>query len=367
MLVDHDSAIFGNEGMKNRTQIYWFSQFGGWGLFVLGNILSASIQEQPFQGIYLLSCFILLAGLITTHAFRSLVHRFGWKKLNIPQLIPRMLVSAVVMSAVFTTVNTLLTDLVSGHSSFFKQEGYINFWQNILNFSALFLVWQIIYFAVNTFENWKREEILNLELRASQTEIELNSLKAQMNPHFVFNCMNSIRALVDENPEKAKQAITMLSGILRNNLTQSRFQVIPLSDELDLVEKYLALEKIRFEERLLVHIDTDPDIVGFTIPPFVIQTIAENAVKHGIAKRVEGGVVAIKTTRRQDSFEVSITNTGVYFENNRNEGIGLANTKTRLQMIYGNEASIFLLPGDDSVEVKITIPIKKDKHENAHH
>lgn len=344
--------------MKNRTQIYWLSQFGGWGLFVLGNILSASIQDQPFQGIYLLSCFILIVGMLTTHIFRSMIHRFGWKKLNIPQLIPRMLLSAVAMSAVFTTINTLLTIMLSGNWSIIKDADYINFWQNILNFSALFLVWEIIYFAVNTFENWKREEILNLELKASQTEIELNSLKAQMNPHFVFNCMNSIRALVDENPERAKQAITMLSGILRNNLTQSRFQAIPLSDEIDLVEKYLALEKIRFEERLTVRFEIDPTTLQYKIPPFVLQTIAENGIKHGIAKKIEGGKIRIKTQGFADRFVITITNTGKYESPFSNEGIGLANTKTRLHMLYGDAAEMKLIPGNGTVEVRLSIPIK---------
>jgi len=272
-----------------------------------------------------------------------------------------MLLASVVMSLVFTTANTFLTDLLAGHVPLVSSIRTILFWQNTINFSALFLLWSIIYFAVNTFENWKKEEINNLELRASKTEIELNSFKSQMNPHFMFNSMNSIRALVDENPEKAKQAITMLSGILRNNLTLGRHQTIPLRDELDLVDKYLSLEKIRFEERLLVQLDISPATLLWEIPPFMLQTIVENGIKHGISKRLEGGRLYLRTAVENNCLHITTINSGIYKPDPLREGIGLVNSRTRLQLLYEGRASLQITPADGEVKVELIIPNNKHK------
>lgn len=342
--------------MRNRIKIYWLSQFTGWGLFVLGNILSASFQDEPASALYAVSLCILVVGIVTTHIYRWFIHRLGWKKLNIPALIPRVFFSSIAMSIVFTTINTGLTDALVGEVPLVRSVRTIAYWQNILNFSVLFLLWNIIYFAVNTFENWKLEEIKNLELRAAKTEIELNSFKAQMNPHFMFNALNSIRALVEENPSKAKDAITMLSGILRSNLTLGKQQTIVLSEELDLVEKYLALEKIRFEERLQLSMEISPDVLTRRIPPFMLQTIVENGLKHGIAKRVNGGRLAIKAVDTPGGLHITVINSGKYTPDIDREGIGLTNTAKRLELLYNGQADFSINEMGDEVVVDLIIP-----------
>lgn len=260
------------------------------------------------------------------------------------------------MSVVFTSVNTALTDILISEIHFPESFLSIGFLLNILNFSALFLLWNIIYFAVNTFENWKREEITNLELKAAKTEIELNSFRAQMNPHFMFNALNSIRALVEENPGKAKEAVTMLSGILRSNLTLGKQQTITFSDELDLVEKYLSLEKIRFEERLQLRMDIDPDTLSKRIPPFMLQTIVENGLKHGISRRINGGHICILASNKPEGLSITVINSGEFQPYSGSEGIGLSNTAKRLELLYGSEAMFTINGGEDEVTVHILIP-----------
>jgi two-component system LytT family sensor kinase len=357
--------------MSGRKTIYWIAQISGWGLFVLGNILSASIQEVTYRNIhssvgdipsiYIVSLFIFFVGIFSTHLFRSLVIQWKWSLMNIGKLLPRMLMAAVVLSLCFTTFNTLMTDLISGEVPLVRSARSVYFWQNVLNFMVIFMLWEIIYFAVHIFENWKKEEILNLQLSASKTEFELQSLKAQMNPHFMFNSMNSIRALIDENPEKAKQAITMLSVILRSNLTLGKRQTIPLKDEMELVEKYLSIEKIRFEERLHVLIDVDPGLLQSEIPPFMLQTLVENAVKHGISKQVEGGELRIRIALMNDILRIEISNTGQYAPDQDGEGIGLINTRKRLHLLYGEEAEIAVTAAENKVIISLNIPIKKLK------
>jgi two-component system, LytTR family, sensor kinase len=353
--------------VTGRKKIYWLAQISGWGLFVLGNILSASFQEINYpnihsslgdiSSIYLISLFIFFIGIFSTHLFRSLVIQWKWSVMSIGRLLPRMLLAAFVLSLCFTTFNTLMTDLISGEIPLVKSTRSVYFWQNVLNFMVIFMLWEIIYFAVHVFENWKKEEILNLQLTASKTEFELQSLKAQMNPHFMFNSMNSIRALVDENPEKAKQAITMLSVILRSNLTLGKKQTIPLKEELELVEKYLALEKIRFEERLQVKLDIEPEMLQFEIPPFMLQTLVENGVKHGVSKQLMGGEIRITVAGSKDSMMIAIANSGTYQPKHNGEGIGLINTRQRLKLLYGNLAGIDVTSSQNEVTISVIIPI----------
>jgi two-component system, LytTR family, sensor kinase len=354
--------------MKKRAQFYWLSQMGGWGIFVLGNLVSSRIQGQNLENLYRAGLVVFLTGIGITHFFRMWIHYQGWKKLNVISLIPRALLAAVVMSMLFITLNKLL-QFDSGPFPPFKDNALelmdklksFSFWQDTVNFSALFLLWSILYFAVNTFENWKREEINNLELRAAKTEIELNSFKAQMNPHFMFNSMNSIRALVDENPDKAKQAITMLSGLLRNNLTLGKNQTIPLRDELDLVDKYLSLEKIRFEERLVVKMQIAPETLMMEFPPFMLQTLVENAIKHGISRRVEGGEIRISIQTDTKFLSVAVYNSGQIQEQTSTEGIGLANTRKRLELIYGQSATFSMREKAGEVIVELEIPLNQEK------
>jgi LytS/YehU family sensor histidine kinase len=218
-------------------------------------------------------------------------------------------------------------------------------------------LWGIIYFAVKFFQNFKQSEIRNLELRAAKTEIELNSFKAQMNPHFMFNSLNSIRALIDENPKKAKEAITLLSGILRNTLMLGKKQLVPFNEELDLVKKYLSIEKIRFEERLLIEYSIDDKSSSRTIPPFMMQTIVENGIKHGISRLKDGGYIKIKAQVDSSFFTISIVNSGKFGSEN-DTGIGLSNTRKRLELIYNGRASFEIEGNNGDVTATLKLPIE---------
>src|SRR5690606_29434924 len=133
----------------------------------------------------------------------------------------------------------------------------------------------------------------SLRFQAATNEIKLNQLRNQLNPHFIFNALNSVRALVDEDPQKAKLAITQLSNILRYSLVMDKHQVIDFADEITTVSDYLNLESIRFEERLRVNYAIEEDAYDYKIPPMMLQTIVENAIKHGISNLIRGGIIEI--------------------------------------------------------------------------
>jgi two-component system, LytTR family, sensor kinase len=169
--------------------------------------------------------------------------------------------------------------------------------------------------------------------------------------------MNSIRALVDEDPKKAKVAITQLSNILRNTLMMHKNRYITLEDEIALVKDYLELEHIRFEERLNFNFDIDPQTLALNIPPMMIQTLVENGIKHGIGKYPEGGSISIISLKTNDGFKLEIINTGQLGDiNNSDSGFGISNTTDRLELLFGKKANFNLKNLDDkNVISEITI------------
>ena len=232
---------------------------------------------------------------------------------------------------------------------------------SIINFSVVFFVWNAFYFAYHYFLNYKRAEIDKFKLEAAQNESELNSLKSQLNPHFMFNSMNSIRALIDENPLKAKQAVTQLSNILRNSLLMNKNREIALEEEIQLVKDYLELEKIRYEERLNFELFIEPESLKFLIPPLIIQGQVENAIKHGISKMPKGGKIIVKTLHDEKGLNIRVSNTGKLNTEKSETGFGMKNTMQRLQLLYGKNTRVHIAENsvNESVEVTIFIPQPK--------
>ena len=164
------------------------------------------------------------------------------------------------------------------------------FFADAFRLTSTILLWTLIYFAVHYFENYKQVQIESLIWEAAVKDFELKTLKSQLNPHFMFNALNSIRALIDLDPKNAQTAVTKLSNILRYSLKMERIETVSLGEEMQAVADYLALESVRFEERLKYTVDIDPKAVSFEIPPMMIQTLVENGIKHGISKRTERGL-----------------------------------------------------------------------------
>ena len=223
-----------------------------------------------------------------------------------------------------------------------------------LVYAFFFFLWSVFYFIYNYFERYNK----SLKMEASIKQIELSNLKSQLNPHFIFNALNSIRALVDENPEKSKLAINQLASILRNSLVTEKKGLTKFGDELKVVRDYLGLESIRFEERLRIELEIDPNSRNFLVPPLMIQTLVENGVKHGISKLTEGGLIQLKTKVEKGKLNINIRNSGQYHINsNKRRGLGLVNTAQRLKLLYGNEAHFAISNENDNfVLTEITIP-----------
>jgi LytS/YehU family sensor histidine kinase len=199
----------------------------------------------------------------------------------------------------------------------------------------------------------------SLKYNAAMNEIELNNLKSQLNPHFIFNALNSVRALVDEDPAKAKNAITQLSNIMRNSLILDKKRLINFNDELNTVIDFLALEKIRYEERLSTEFTIHPESYKYQVPPLMLQTLVENGIKHGISKLKSGGLIAIETKVENGQLVISIRNSGqmILDKRRKQKGFGIENTKQRLKLIFERAASFSIKnETEESVITTLKIP-----------
>lgn len=205
------------------------------------------------------------------------------------------------------------------------------------------------------FENIKDKNQVAIALKSA----ELENLKNQLNPHFLFNSLNSIKALTLSDIKVCREAITELSELLRTSLNFKNVLEIPLSDEIALVERYLLLEKIRFESRLSYSINIQPDTLTIKIPPMAVQLLVENAIKHGINASKKGGFVAISGEICQRFLLLNVTNTGTIIHNER-KGVGIDNLIQRLKLNYGNRAELSINQVNEEVLAQIKIPVFLD-------
>jgi len=340
----------------NKKRLYWVLQIVGWSTFALINLLFVSLARGITAvqvGAYFSLAFFYL---VSTHAFRYAIKEYGWFNFPIPRLITNSLLALLLLSLMNTVAQVginLAFDTLNVYEDLRPVVILVNVFISFLYYS----LWGMMYFLFHFLDNYNSA----LKYQAKINEIKLNHLRSQLNPHFIFNALNSVRALVDENPVKAKSAITQLSNILRYSLVMDNKRLISFEDEINTVKDYLNLEKIRFEERLNIHYDIDEGAYRYKIPPMMLQTIVENAIKHGVSNLVKGGYIDLKcAVGADDKLFIYVKNSGqlkAHTPKKKSEGHGINNTVQRLKLIYGNKASFKIYnSGVDFVITEIKIP-----------
>ncbi|HVO75177.1 MAG TPA: histidine kinase [Ignavibacteriaceae bacterium] len=349
----------------NRKTIYWVSQLSGWISFVFLNLIIIATFDKLNLSRFVVFGSLVVTGIFLTHIYKIIIKKREWINLPFKKLIPRVLLSSIVIGSLMN-VTALLISFQAGWNDPSKFKfGMVA--MGTFNLSGVILLWSLIYFLVHYFENYKKVEIESYIWEAAVKDFELKTLKSQLNPHFMFNALNSIRALIQEDPQNAQIAVTKLSNILRYSLKIERSESVPLEEEMQTVADYLALESIRFEERLKYKINIDPKSAKIEIPPMMIQTLVENGIKHGVSKRKEGGAICIDSIIKDSRLHIEIKNTGrIKDEDLKNsKGFGINNTKHRLNLIYGEDASFSIKnKAEDQVIAEIVIPTGGIKNES---
>ena len=406
--------------MSKRNIRYWLCQVTGWGVWGLillyfnFVVFGDMFKEQGGQKEYLISVGImLLSGILTTHLLRFIIKKTNWLKFSFDRILFMFLIAVGATGTVLYYGSNYL-ESHSGYShdtyvnnnrlakakkmemqfgldsiayykdtSFAKdssiKKGIFEIKKNtgwsrnkkgqwifenksdllgIYYRLLLIAIWMLIYIVYHYVEKNRNNELDRLKFETIVKELELKTIKSHINPHFIFNSLNSIRALVDENPKRARRAITELSNILRSSMQAEKSETVTLEKELDIVKDYLALEQMRFEERLQIEMDIDEDTLQQPVPPMMLQTLVENAIKHGISKQIKGGLVRVVAAFKNNDLELLVQNTGQLSLQPNEEGFGIKSTEDRLNLMYQGKA-VFAIRnlGTDMVESKVSIPV----------
>jgi len=282
---------------------------------------------------------------------------------NIKQTdIYKVVVLFIIIQCLYTLLIWPLLDMVDfwgGSRGTAEDMTFIPLLFNAIYFATLYVIWLFVFFTIKMYHHLKVVKLRQLQLETNLKESQLNTLKGQINPHFMFNSLNNIRGLMLEDVNRARNMLTNLSETLRYSLTKSEVDSIALEDELEIVENYVEISKIQLEDRLQFETRIDENTLDKQIPPMIIQMLVENAIKHGISSLKTGGVLSLSSHITGEVLEIEVANPGSLKEAKNTTRLGLENIKRRLQLLYGESATFNLKEEDDKVIAIVNIPLNK--------
>jgi hypothetical protein len=335
-------------------QLYWILQVAGWGSYtVLRVIGAATILELPWGKSALELATFGGVGLAISHWLRDFARRHKWTALSIPKLATHIVVAGFIAGTPLG-IMTQLSDMSALQDPGPELKAFapalsagmtvtIQTLLQVANWAVVYMIWLAIYFAAVGLREHRTARLKQSELARALQFAELRLLKSQLNPHFLFNALNTVRSLIADNPSRAQSAVTRLANTLRYTLNSRQDELVTLAQELDIVADYLELESMRFEDRLRVEKVVPADAASVYIPVMLLQTLVENAIKHGIAALPSGGLLRISAVLENEMLNVEIENPRLPAPNPAaGEGVGLRNARDRLRLLFGTRATLEL-------------------------
>lgn len=343
--------------IRDQKKLYWILTLAGWLGMMAIEVLNYTffiVGHFEWYFVWIFGYYALL-GVSLMHGFRVFVKRtsiFDWRP---RQIWLFAVVSTFLISVIINLLSTLPYFFTNPEkiSSFYS---FIAIFGGTLNSMRYIGVWIIIYFLYQILERSRQLKEAKLESEGVARLMELELLKSQLNPHFLFNALNSIKALVSIDQEKCKDAIVKLSELLRFTLQSGNQNLIPLSDEMEEVKKYFGLEQIRFGERFQFDFQMDEQAGYQLVPPGIVLTLAENAIKHGVTKTPGRSQLKVSATYDNEMLKIEMINPGL-LEKTERTGLGLINIEKRLVHIFQDRAAFAVQQINGSV--RATISIKK--------
>ncbi|RSK47053.1 sensor histidine kinase [Hymenobacter rigui] len=351
------------------SRLYWYCQLVGWTLYgVLNLFLFASARGFTLE-LLLVDLVIVVPIALLSHGVRYLIRAANWLELPPMPLLGRLFVLNLAVSVVSQAIIWSLMVWVikpTGNGQSFSWGAFMLY---AVNVNILLWLWEGFYLGWYYLRRSREAEVNAWKLTAAVREAEMRTLKAQINPHFMFNGLNNIRALVMEDPARARDMITHLSDLLRYSIQLNSAEQVPLRRELEIVEHYLELEAMQLEERLHYTLDVDPAALHVPIPPMTLQLLVENAIKHGLAPRPAGGSIQLMAQLNDGGvLHVTVRNTGRYEPRAGHEGVGVQNARERLGLLYGTAAHLHLANDPqmpDTVVAHLQLPVRESPAPSA--
>ena len=346
---------------KKRNRIFWILQFAGWGFINLFSIAFLRKFGPEFV------IFSVVAGTFIGIFSTTLLRYYLKKNISLEDFRFKEFLKiglSVLVAAIIYGGLSFLIGLAYGKMGMDLSEGQkemLKAFDNplILVFNSIFMMvaWVICYLVIKLLLRANKNRLERLELNTSLKQAHLNTLKGQINPHFMFNSLNNIRGLMLEDVEKSREMLTKLSEMLRYSLTKNGVNAIAVEEELEMVANYIALSKIQFEDRLDFQQNVDKEALQVQIPPMIIQLLVENAAKHGISNLKQGGEISLNIHKNQSNLDIEVKNTGQLKIDKNSTQLGIKNIKQRLKLLYGDKGSFSLSEVENEVVATIKIPL----------
>ncbi len=341
-------------GRRLGLYLLVFAQAGG----VLAEVMSRTV------GVPRLHAIILVVPVVLVHAFSCLASWYLCRRqpLTVAQVQPLVVshaAAAVLGIGLILFVGLGWASWLERWPAFTGSTELLAAGRTLIGAFALALYSLVaaVHYLFIALEEGRQADRRAYQLQLEAREAELRALRAQVDPHFLFNSLNSINALVGSAPDRARVMCRQLASFLRSTLDQGSRDLIAIEDEVALAERYLEIEQVRFGSRLEVQANVDPDCVGWPVPALLLQPLVENAVTHGIAHCLEGGCVRLDTTCRRGQLEIRIENPcDPERPRSRREGIGLANVAQRLRTRYGRRSLLKVESGGTHFSVSVRVP-----------
>lgn len=329
--------------------------------------LASLVLVRPFSPLNSSRIFVMslvaLGCWLASEALRTWALRSGWLDLPPLRLVARALMAPLLLSALIQVAVgvTLWAAIAFGGltlppdsmPSWGARAGYV------INTAILLWLWFVAWGAGQFFTRWRQGEIARWRAEAAKSALELDVLRAQVNPHFLFNALNNLRALIAEDPARAREMVTRLSAVLRHTLTHSASERVPLADEIAVARDHLAIEQIHLEDRLRVDWQLGAGLDGAQVPPMVLQLLVENAIKHGVARTPGGGEIGIAIAREMvgdgPRLTIAVSNPGHWGQDTGGTGLGLAHLRERLARAGGAGAECQITEDAGRVTVRLSL------------
>lgn len=339
---------------------FWILQISGWGLLFGTQILVKLQFNKDLNNSYIIveGLFVFLLGVFISTGLRYVLRKSINKKTQKINFL-KVFIAYIIFSLIFSLTLFIAIPLYNYYHTESFELTQISIISNIANSFFFFFIWLLFYYIIKLVFKENHNNAERLKLKTTLKESQLNTLKGQINPHFMFNSLNNIRGLMLEDVEKSRDMITRLSEMLRYSLTKNSLDKITLSEELEMVDNYTELSKIQLENRLTFTKEIDNDVLNAEIPPMLIQMLVENAIKHGISNLPNGGKVVLTIKKEKNNLVIKVKNSGKLVINKTSTKVGLQNIEKRLSLMYGENANFSLKEVEENVIARIVIPCKK--------
>ncbi|MFK8037425.1 MAG: sensor histidine kinase [Crocinitomicaceae bacterium] len=336
------------DSIQKPKKTFWAMNISGWALMSIINIVFQTEYFTTNFDAFYYSFVITSFGFFMSILMRFVILRFKLIELKFILVIPILVLITVVASILCTLAFSGIISLFFDDQSS-SLSGMV---RNVFNFNLVFLIWTLIYTSFLFFERQKYLAEQKLHLSLQLKEAELNNLRKQLSPHFLFNAINNIRSLILIDPEKSREALLNVSDLLRYALNYQKRESVTVEEEMEIVQGYINLNKIHLGKNVNFEIDIVPELNDLGIPPMSIQLLVENAIKHG--EIIAGSVVTVQVKQLNNYRIIQVSNPGK-LDHSNSDGIGIKNLNERLQSMYQTRAEFLIFEEQGIVNAQIKI------------